>query len=237
MTTFKIGRTTGGLLKIGYGSTPKVVGLVPQIVTSGLVLLLDAGDQASYPGSGTTWTDLSGNGNNGTLVNGVGYNSSNGGSLSFDGVDDRVNLSTATGTVSQYTIAYWAKRNAENRMPVSTINEDFYWFGDRSWAYVHGGVSGEYYYSKPTSIPSETWGYYAVVYNGSNVSIYRQGIYQGQQSTTGTANFSSALRIGWWGSNTYAYLGNIANVSFYNRALSEAEITQNFNELRSIYGV
>ena len=237
MTTFKIGRTTGGSLKIGYGSTPKVVGVVPQIVTSGLVLLLDARDQASYPGSGTTWTDLSGNGNNGTLVNGVGYNSSNGGSLSFDGVDDRVNLSTATGTVSQYTIAYWAKRNAENRMPVSTINEDFYWFGDRSWAYVHGGVSGEYYYSKPTSIPSETWGYYAVVYNGSNVSIYRQGIYQGQQSTTGTANFSSALRIGWWGSNTYAYLGNIANVSFYNRALSEAEITQNFNELRSIYGV
>ena len=49
------------------------------IVTSGLVLNLDAGNTASYPGTGTTWTDLSGNGNNGTLVNGVGYNFANGG--------------------------------------------------------------------------------------------------------------------------------------------------------------
>ena len=205
----------------------------PRIVTDGLVLCLDAANRKSYPGSGTTWTDLSGRGNNGTLVNGVGYSGSNLGSLSFDGVDDRVELSAAFGVVSQYTISYWAKRDAENRMPVSTITGDFYWFGDNSWRYVHGGVAGEYYYTKPTTISLGTWGYYAVVYNGSNVSIYRQGVYQGQQSTTGTANFSSALRIGWWGSNTYAYLGNIANVSFYNRALSATEIQQNFNATKS----
>jgi hypothetical protein len=58
------------------------------IVQSGLVLNLDAGVSASYPGSGTNWTDLSGNGNNGTLVNGVGYNSANNGSFVFDGVND-----------------------------------------------------------------------------------------------------------------------------------------------------
>ena len=51
----------------------------PRIITDGLVLCLDAGNTKSYPGSGTTWTDLSGQGNNGTLVNGVGYNGSNGG--------------------------------------------------------------------------------------------------------------------------------------------------------------
>jgi len=55
----------------------------PRIVTDGLVLCLDAGNAKSYPGSGTTWTDLSGNGNNGTLVNGVGYNGGSGGSLSL----------------------------------------------------------------------------------------------------------------------------------------------------------
>ena len=60
----------------------------PSIVTNGLVLCLDAANSKSYPGSGTTWTDLSGRGNNGTLVNGVGYNSGNLGSLVFDGVDD-----------------------------------------------------------------------------------------------------------------------------------------------------
>ena len=54
------------------------------IITSGLILNLDAGNVASYPGSGTTWTDLSGNGNNGTLINGPTFNSSNGGSILFD---------------------------------------------------------------------------------------------------------------------------------------------------------
>lgn len=60
----------------------------PSIVTNGLVLSLDAADRNSYPGSGTTWFDLSGNGNNFTLFNGVGYSTANGGSLTFDGTND-----------------------------------------------------------------------------------------------------------------------------------------------------
>ena len=60
----------------------------PRIVTSGLVLALDAADRNSYPGSGTTWTDLSGNANNGTLTNGPTFNSANGGSIVFDGTND-----------------------------------------------------------------------------------------------------------------------------------------------------
>jgi hypothetical protein len=64
----------------------------PRTITDGLVLCLDAANRKSYPGSGTTWTDLSGRGNNGTLVNGVGYNSANFGSLSFDGSNDYVNM-------------------------------------------------------------------------------------------------------------------------------------------------
>ena len=58
----------------------------PSIVTNGLVLCLDAGNQLSYPGTGTTWNDLSRNGNNGTLTNGPVFNS--GGSMVFDGVND-----------------------------------------------------------------------------------------------------------------------------------------------------
>ena len=64
----------------------------PLIVTDGLVLCLDAANKKSYSGSGTTWTDRSGNGNNGTLVNGPTFDSGNGGSIDFDGVDDNVNL-------------------------------------------------------------------------------------------------------------------------------------------------
>ena len=61
-----------------------------QIVRSGLVLHLDAARPASYPGSGTTWTDLSGQGNNGTLTNGPTYSSANGGSIVLDGTNDDV---------------------------------------------------------------------------------------------------------------------------------------------------
>ena len=59
----------------------------PKIVTDGLVLCLDAANPKSYPGSGTTWTDLSGNGNNGTLVNGASYNSVNNGVFVLDADD------------------------------------------------------------------------------------------------------------------------------------------------------
>ena len=78
----------------------------PRVVTDGLVLCLDAGNVKSYPGSGTTWTDLSGKGNTGTLTNGPTYSSANGGSIVFDGVDDRVS-GTSFNTGQNFTINAW----------------------------------------------------------------------------------------------------------------------------------
>jgi len=211
----------------------------PAIVTNGLLFVVDAANPLSYPGSGTTWTDISGRGNNGSLVNGVSFSSQNGGTLVFDGTNDVVDVVSTFGTYSSYTICYWALRAAENRMPVAgRLNGNFYWFGDNSWRYVHGGVGGEYYYSKNVSIPLNTWGHLCVVYNGANVSIYRQGIYQGQQSTSGTADWSQGLKIGYWSAGgDYAWQGNIPIVQFYNRALSAEEIAQNFNNQRTRFGV
>jgi hypothetical protein len=90
----------------------------PSVATDGLVLALDAGNSKSYPGSGTTWTDLSGRGNNGTLTNGPTYSSSNNGVLVFDGVDDYVtNASTDLSIVNNlfsdsngsWTVSAWFK--------------------------------------------------------------------------------------------------------------------------------
>jgi hypothetical protein len=64
----------------------------PSIVTNGLVFCLDAANSKSYPGTGTDWTDLSGNQINGILTNGPAYNSSNGGSIVFDGINDYINF-------------------------------------------------------------------------------------------------------------------------------------------------
>ena len=102
-----------GFMKVPVGSTGRrtVSDFVPNsIIDDGLVLYLDAANTKSYPGSGTTWTDLSGNGNNGTLENGVGYNSGNGGSLVFDGVDDYDYVLISSGiSYSEYTFMFFCR--------------------------------------------------------------------------------------------------------------------------------
>lgn len=84
----------------------------PPIVTNGLVLNLDAANTKSYPRSGATWRDLSGNSNNGTLTNGPTFNSANGGSIVFDGVDDQVlppgqNFNYSPGVLGSISLEVW----------------------------------------------------------------------------------------------------------------------------------
>lgn len=192
--------------------------------------------------SNTTWRDVSGNINNATFGSSTQtptFTNNNGGAIVFDGSNDFVEITSSLGTLGQYTIMFWARRDAEGRMPVAARTAtNFYWFGDNSWYYTHGGVAGEYYYSKPTSIPLGTWGCYCVVYNGSNVSIYRQGVYQGQQSTTGSANWSAGMLIGYWtGGGAYAWQGPISTVMMYNRALSASEVAQNYEADKTKFGL
>jgi hypothetical protein len=111
------------------------------IVRDGLVLHLDAANVKSYPGSGTTWNDMSGNGNNGTLVNGVGYSSDNNGSLTFDGSNDYVSLSTSflpnqlfADSSGSWTVSAWF------RFPVSPVGTKT---TNASWAIIGraGGIA------------------------------------------------------------------------------------------------
>lgn len=194
-----------------------------------------------WPALGTTIsntqtiTDLTRN----NTITATSLTYANDGTFSFNGSSNYIDVTNNLGVMSAYTISFWARRDAENRMPVAgRTNTAFYWYGDNSWAYTHGGTWGEYYYSKPTSIPLGTWGHYCVVYNGFNVSIYRQGIFQGSQATTGAADWSQGLRIGFWaGGSGYAWQGRIDSVSMYNRALTADEVSSNFSALRGEYGV
>jgi hypothetical protein len=119
----------------------------PRTITDGLVLALDAANPKSYPGSGTTWTDLSGNGNTGTLVNGVGYSGDNLGSLVFDGVDDYVTNGSTDFSVANnlfadsngsWTVSAWFK------FPVSPtqVRDDSVNAGNCSYSIVgrSGGI-------------------------------------------------------------------------------------------------
>ena len=165
----------------------------------------------------------------------------NTGAISFNG---STNYMDATGSsfvsgYSAYTICYWARRTTGNRMPIAAASgTSFYWYGDNSWFYTHGGTTGEYYYPKTVTIADNSWGFFCCTYDGAAVKIYRNGVYEGQQATTGSANWSVGMRIGYWnGGSGYQWSGDIDNVGFYNRALTDAEILRNFNALRGRYGI
>ena len=81
----------------------------PNIITNGLVLALDAANTKSYVSGSTVWRDLSGNNNSGSLTNGPTFNSANGGSIVFDGVDDYCVNSLSNGFTAAMTIITIAK--------------------------------------------------------------------------------------------------------------------------------
>jgi len=210
----------------------------PHIVPDGLLIAIDAGSGRSYSGSGTSVSNIIDDSTY-TLQNSLVKVSDKGGTWDYDGVDDYISgPSMSFGTLSAYTIAFWNRRDSENKMYVSSNNGTFYWYGDNSWRYGNGG-GGEYYYPKNVSIPLGTWGYYVATYDGANVKIYRQGIYQGAKSSTGTVNFDS---LTWQfgkhaSSGSYYFNGLGGNIYLYNKALSAAEVLQNFNAQKNRFGL
>jgi len=219
----------------------------PRTVTDGLVLCLDAGNTKSYPGSGTTWTDLSGRGNTGTLVNGGGYSGSNLGSLSFDGVND--NITTGKVLVSrtgQFHIEGWCYLNQTNIncMFVTQYNNSsdagrfLCFFGNDGVIRMHdsnGVMTGT-----TPSYSANQWYYVAFQRDSSNLcNIFVNSVKQTTGDTKTTTLENTNTIIGSRGSaqsGTY-FKGNIAQVSIYNRALTAQEIQQNFNATRSRFGV
>ena len=178
-------------------------------------------------------------GNNTLTATSLTYDSN--GEFSFNGSGNYIDVTGAgfTSGMTSYTIMHWSRRDVESRMPVAgRTSTAFYQYGDNSWAYTHGGTWGEYYYPKAVSIPLGTWGFYCIVYDGSYVKIYRNGVFEGQQATTGSADWSQGLRIGFWaGGGGYQYSGKIGSVKFYNRGLSATEVQQEFNSRRARFGI
>ena len=222
------------------------LGHSPSIVLPGLVLCLDAANTKSYPGSGTTWTDLSGNGNNGTLENGVGYDGSNLGSLSFDGVDDNV----TTGKVlvprtGQFHIEGWCYLNQTNAfcMFVTQYNTDdpgrfLCFFGNDGVIRMHDGDGLMTGTTPPYS--ANQWFYVAFQRDSSNLcNIFVNGTKETTGATKTTTLENTNTIIGSRGSLTSGvfYNGRMSNVRIYNRALTASEIQQNFNALRSRFSI
>jgi len=218
----------------------------PRIVTDGLVLCLDAANKRSYPGAGTTWTDLTANKNNGTLTNGPTFNSANGGSIVFDGSDDYMsflyNSSYNIGN-RNITLSSWVKATSL----VSSLhgggiitrdsgsNDGLYEIllvstSSKNWVYFRMFNITNY---SPKIIPIELNIFYNItcVYDNGTMRNYINGVQEGSgtvQNIDITTSGSRTLRVGRRSNNFGSFPGNIAQVSIYNRALTASEIQQNY---------
>lgn len=207
----------------------------PSIVTSGLVMNLDAGFVSSYPKTGTTWKDLSGNGYNGTLVNGPTYSTDGGGSISFDGTDDYVSLPiNSSFNTSSITFEVWANLSSTPSRQILMVN----WQGNslevnanRSvvmYNYSSGGQLGA-----ATSASIFNWGswtHFLGVYDNSSQSLktYINGVLQATSTGVPSTIYSVGVHKIAGTDYSLGIFGNVASARHYNRALSAAEVLQNY---------
>jgi hypothetical protein len=224
----------------------------PPIVTNGLVLNLDAANTKSYISGSTVWRDVSGNNNSGSLVGGPTFSSGNGGSIVFDGSNDYCTLGTKNLIQNDFTISIWFKLNSSGdkehfifsnnyqTSPALLITAEVAGSSGVLTAYYASSSITSYVISSTTNIPISI-NNITLIRNGSTNIPYLNGIEQTSRIFTNTTVLGSGLyELGYASirNKTTAYLqGNIYNTQIYNRALTQAEVTQNYNALKSRFAL
>jgi len=234
----------------------------PKMITTGLVMCLDAGNRKSYPGSGTTWFDLSGNNNTGSLINGPTYNSGNNGNIIFDNTNDQCNITASSGiSTNTFTYELWCRPTSTNLQPatesttgtgaglgtsqrnvIAPAN-----YGTNSGAGMSVGTNSVVVIEHGNSllapmliynasISSTAFSHVVAVYNNKQPTLY----FNGSFARTGllsprTTVYGDYTRVGY---GDYGYFsGGIAAVKVYNRALSASEVLQNYNANKGRFGL
>jgi hypothetical protein len=224
----------------------------PSIVTDGLALYLDAANDKSYPKSGTTWYDISGKGNNGTLINSPSYNSLYNGSFVFSG--NYVNLVTATQlgiaeVFSPFSISLWFKTTAtgeryifdnyDGTNPNSAANISVRLDGGKIESHITtvGAAANQY----GSDYNDDKWHNVVVTWRGDPQveSVYVDGVLLGTatKNLTGSFETDSAFRLGTRPAASSSYVGSLAVCAVYNKELSIQELQQNYNALRGRFGL
>jgi hypothetical protein len=217
----------------------------PNIVKDGLVFYLDAGSPNSFypPTAGATWKDTSGNGHIGTLTNGPTYDSANGGTIVFDGVDDYVSTNYNTA-LTDFTVGVWFKStNVSGYQRVLDKNyTSGFWIGRNttlanSWG---GGICEPTApYGRFITLTDNQWHYIVFRRLGTTHTVFGDGIINTTSGTVpATALSTSTLALGReFTVGPSVFKGNISFTHMYNRALSDQEILQNFNATRARFGL
>ncbi len=215
----------------------------PSHVTSNLVLYLDAGNASSYAGSGTTWTDLSGNSRNATLTN-VTYSAANSGSLVFNGSTSIgvINDTVINRYTNNFSVEVWyTTSNNTPRLLRTGASTSGFNFGSFTSTPTKFKVTK---YGKVDlfvgSIPQNTaWHQAVLVYSSTGgVKVYVDGALNETNANTVNLNATAwtYLEIG-RSEGTGSHNGNIGIVRYYNAVLSDADVLQNFNANKARYGL
>ena len=214
----------------------------PNIVKEGLVLYLDAASGTSYSPytSGNTWRDISGNGNNGTLTNGPTYTSDNGGAIVFDGVDDyieSINTIPIIGALAR-TINIWFKCTG-----IISTRQALAYFGSeqsaaRSFIEIENSMFkfNNYDTAFGNAINANQWYNGVVTYQNPITIIYLNGTQVNSTNLTLNTGLSK-LTLGRFTTGIFPFTGNIPQYTLYNRALSASEVLQNYNSVKSRFGL
>jgi len=215
----------------------------PTIVTDGLQLYLDAGITASYPGTGTTWNDLSGKGNNLTLVNGPVWSSSDGGYFTFDGVNDYVSNLNFTTQFSGSNFTYVGVLRYDNKSnSYHNIFDTYNSVNPMLWVNTASKLEADQS-AGYTSALSYTGQTIQVAMSHSNtagegVKLYVNGTYLGGNTAAqGAIGNNGRISIYRRESSGNWYKGRGYNLMMYNKVLSASEVLQNYNALKSRYGI
>ena len=251
--------TGNTLLSTSIGPKGEVI---KQISTQGLVLHLDSANKNSYPGSGTTWTDLSGKGYNGTLTNGPTFSTDNKGVIGFDGSNDYVTTGDVNHGTSQFTLEVWIYFNsfgANNSIIKKNTDNDFW--PVFSMVVQNDGVFRGYYssqvygqclegaYTATGNVTTGQW--YQLCYSKgadgyTTMKLHKNGVSQSYTNflygshVNNVCDSSKPVLIGIdydYPNFLYAINGRIPIVRIYNRQLSDLEILQNYNSQKSRFGL
>jgi len=229
----------------------------PALVTEGLVLNLDAGNSASYAGTGTTWNDLSGS-NQGTLTNGPSYTTGNGGSIVFDGIDDVISFGNILNMgLASWTISCWVKFDGGSGLMGIIGKTSYRSYEGRYSIYIDDNNLVAFFQPGPSSMIISTpispfldnkFHHLTLSINRSSMMyLYVDGISVGKpidvsNTSSMNANSTDNFYIGSYGSSDgqnplYFFKGNIGQAIIYNRAISAQEVTTNFNVSKSRFGL
>lgn len=217
----------------------------PNIVRDGLVLYMDAGNTKSYPGTGTVWTDLK-NSYPGTL-SGATYSSLYNGCMSFNGVDNYVELSSIT-LPTNITVSAWIYRTGAPTgfNPIvelgSSSGSRYFRFVSLNYTLCFGndGQTNNFYRTNTSFSLLNTWYNVVAMYDGT-YRIFVNGIETTVYQNTGAyaAWLTSKLNIGYrpYDSTVKSFTGFIPMVKIYNRALTPTEVLQNYNTTKPRFGL